>query len=108
MAYDQGLAELLRTDLTGERITETQMFGGLCFMLDGHMLCGPHKAGVMFRVGKANMAAALALAGVGPMGFTGRAMTGLVDAQDEAMADDQTRAALLAMAIAFVKSLPAK
>lgn len=108
MAYDQGLAELLRTDLEGERITEKKMFGGLCFMLEGHMLCGPHKAGVMFRVGKANRTAALALAGVGPMGFTGRTMTGIVDAQDEAMADDQTRAALLAMAIAFVKSLPAK
>ena len=56
MAYDDGLAELLREDLAdiATRIEEKRMFGGLCFMLDGHMLCGVHKGGGMFRVGKDN------------------------------------------------------
>ena len=53
MAYDEGLAEILRSDLAEEDgVEEKRMFGGLCFMLHGHMLCGVHKDGGMFRVGK--------------------------------------------------------
>ena len=66
MAYDEGLAELMRGDLAGvPGITEKKMFGGLCFLLDGNMLCGVHKGGGMFRVGKDNEAAALAGRGPG-------------------------------------------
>ncbi|MBT8425743.1 MAG: TfoX/Sxy family protein, partial [Silicimonas sp.] len=39
------------------------MFGGLCFMKDGLMLCGVHKGGGMFRVGKPRQAAAEAIDG---------------------------------------------
>jgi hypothetical protein len=52
MAYDLGLAQLLRDDLVGEKISEKKMFGGLAFLLNGHMVCGLHKGGAMFRVGK--------------------------------------------------------
>ena len=39
MAYDKGLAELLRTDLADHAgIEEKKMFGGLAFMLNGNML----------------------------------------------------------------------
>lgn len=87
MAYDEGLAEILRTDLAGHtNIEEKRMFGGLCFMKDGHMLCGVHKAGGMFRVGKPRYEAALAIEGAGPMQFTGRPMGGLVDVTEAAMA----------------------
>jgi hypothetical protein len=106
MAYDEGLAELLRADLfemTG--IVEKPMFGGLCFMKDGHMLCGVHKGGGMFRVGKDRHAAALDIEGASPMAFTGRPMGGLVDVTDEAMADDARRAHLLALALANVAAL---
>ena len=80
MAFDEGLAEILRGDLAGqERVEEKRMFGGLCFMLEGHMLCGVHKDGGMFRVGKERQASALAIDGVTEMAFTGRKMGGLVD-----------------------------
>ncbi len=108
MAYDEGLAELLRADLAGLPVTEKKMFGGLCFMFDGNMLCGTHKYGAMFRVGKENYDAALAMPGVGPMAFTGRPMAGMVDVSDDGIADDAVRAKLTALALAFVKSLPAK
>ncbi|MCX8509099.1 MAG: hypothetical protein ORN49_09525 [Rhodobacteraceae bacterium] len=45
------------------------MFGGLCCLPGGNMLCGLHRAGAVYRVGKPNDEAALALPGVGPMGF---------------------------------------
>ena len=108
MAYDTGLAQILRDALHGQPVVEKKMMGGLSFLLNGHMLCGVHKTGAMFRVGKPNYAAALALQGVGPMMFTGREMAGLVDVTDEACADDQVRDSLLNMARDFVLSLPAK
>jgi len=44
MAYNDGLAELIRGDLTDRTtVEEKHVFGGLCFMLDGHMLYGVNK-----------------------------------------------------------------
>ncbi|MBL9046500.1 MAG: TfoX/Sxy family protein [Tabrizicola sp.] len=108
MAYDPGLAELMRGALAEEPFTETKMFGGIAFMLHGHMLCGLHKGGVMVRVGKENYEAALALNGVAPMLFTGRAMVGMVDVSDAAVADDALRGKLLDMALASNKAMPPK
>ena len=59
------------------------MFGGLCFMLNGNMLCGVAKEGGMARVGKENEAAALELPGIEPLSFTGRKMGGMVDVNPE-------------------------
>lgn len=109
MAYDEGLAEILRGDLAGEDgITERKMFGGMAFMLNGNMLCGVHKGGGMFRVGKDNHAAALRIEGVREMTFTGRPMGGMVDVGDAALADDTRRAQLMALAREFVDALPPK
>ena len=109
MAYDEGLAEILRGDLADTPgITEKRMFGGLCFMWNGNMLCGVHSGGGMFRVGKDNQDAALAVDGAGPMRFTGRPMGGMIDATDAAMAVDAGRARLMALALSFVGSLRAR
>jgi hypothetical protein len=98
----------MRDDLAGERATEKKMFGGLAFLLEGHMVCGIHKGGAMFRVGKPNEAAALAIAGARPMMFTGRPMSGMIDLDDEAAADDARRGAVMALALGFVRGLPPK
>jgi len=109
MAYDEGLAEILRGDLAETPgVTERKMFGGLCFMLNGNMLCGVHKDGGMFRVAKDNQTAALAIEGAQPMGFTGRPMGGMIDVSDEMLADDARRAAVMALARDFVDGLPDK
>lgn len=109
MAYDEGSAQILQdalADVSG--IVEKKMFGGLCFMLNGNMLCGVHKGGGMFRIGKENEAAALAVEGASPLGFTGRKMGGMVEVTDECVADDDQRQELLRLALDFVGSLPAK
>ena len=109
MPYDEGLAEILRQDLEGTTgVTERKMFGGLCFMLNGNMLCGVHKGGGMFRVGKDNETAALAVAGAGPMQFTGRKMGGMVDVTEDLLGDDSRRAAVMNLARGFVSALPPK
>ena len=41
MAYDETLADRIRDALAGEDgVTERKMFGGLAFMVGGHMACG--------------------------------------------------------------------
>lgn len=109
MAYDEGHAQIFRDSLAQlQGITEKKMFGGLCFMLNGNMLCGVHKDGGMARVGKENEAVALELAGIEPLSFTGRKMGGMVDVNLEAIEDDEVRAAVLELALDFVGALPAK
>ncbi len=109
MAYNEEYAGILRDELaTLEGITEKRMFGGLCFMLNGNMLCGVDKNGGMARVGKENEAKALELAGIEPLSFTGRKMGGMVDINPEAMEDDATLKAVLALAREFVAAMPAK
>lgn len=109
MAYDEGLAEILRGDLEGMGgIKEKRMFGGLVFLLDGNMLCGVHPGGGMFRVGKDNEAAALAVPGAEPMAFTGRRMGGFIDVSDELLSDDNRRATLLRLALDHARGLPPK
>ena len=109
MAYDEGLAHLWREDLAEvPGVEERRMFGGLCFMVRGHMLCGVMREGGMARVGKAHMDAACAMAGVAPLAFTGRPMGGLVELDADLMADDDRRRAVLALALDFTNGLPPK
>ena len=108
MAYDEGLAELMRGDLDFDGIEEKKMFGGLAFMLHGNMVCGVHSGGGMFRVGKSREEAALAIEGAGPMTFTGRKMGGMVDADDDAVGDDVRRGELIALSLEHARSLPPK
>jgi len=109
MAYDEGLAQLLRDDLADQDgIIEKKMFGGIAFMLWGNMLCGVHKDGGMFRVGKENETAALAVEGAGPMQFTGRKMGGMIDLSDHGMENDAVRSRLIELSKQFVNTLPAK
>lgn len=109
MAYDDGLAQLMRDDLFEvDGVSEKKMFGGLCFLLHGNMICGVHKDGGMFRVGKPAEADALKIEGISPLSFTGRPMGGMVDASEEMIADDRLRAQAMALALAHAKSLPPK
>ena len=53
MALDEDLAERMRVALAGTgAVREVRMFGGLCFMLNGNMLAGTSKRGLLVRVGK--------------------------------------------------------
>lgn len=55
------LAERVRDSLSGaSRIEEQRMFGGIGFLLDGHLLCHANRKGVMVRVGAEREAKALA------------------------------------------------
>jgi TfoX/Sxy family transcriptional regulator of competence genes len=79
VAYDEDLADLVRAVLPqGAAVTEREMFGGLAFMLGGHMFCGVVKDSLMLRLGPEGAARALGQPHVRPMDFTGRPMKGMV------------------------------
>ena len=79
MTYDEDLAARVRAVLpAGESVTERQMFGGLAFMLGGHMFCGIVKDSLMVRLGPEAADRALDRPHVRPMDFTGRPMKGMV------------------------------
>lgn len=108
MAYDEHLALRIR-GLTARRpeISEKKMFGGVCFFLNGNMLCGVEVGRYMFRVGKDQEAEALARPGASPMDLTGRPMGGLVHVSEDAC-DDAALVDWLSMAEQFVGQLPPK
>jgi len=109
MAYDEGLAAMMRDDLIDQNgITERKMFGGLCFMMNGNMVCGVHTGGGMFRVGKSREAEARAIEGAGELTFTGRPMGGMIEVDEDAMADDERREKWIALSVKNAASLPAK
>ena len=108
MPHDPHLAELMRQALRSRKgITEKKMFGGVCWMLNGHMLAGVETGRFMFRVGKAREAEALAMPGAAPMDFTGRRMGGLVWVEADA-AIEAPLARWIDLAAAHALSLPPK
>lgn len=79
MPYDPQLAERMRKALQSRPgVVEKKMFGGYCWMLRGHMLCGVEVGRLMFRVGAAQEADALSRPGARPMDITGKPMKGFV------------------------------
>jgi TfoX/Sxy family transcriptional regulator of competence genes len=106
MAY---LAERIR-DIVGPdpRVTEKSMFGGLTFLLDGHILVGTKKDGrILLSVGKDNNDAALARPGATQMVHNGRNMTGFVWVEADAIEDDDDLRDWVRTAYTWVSRMPA-
>jgi TfoX/Sxy family transcriptional regulator of competence genes len=89
MAYDEALADRIRTTLRGrDDVVEKKMFGGLTFMVGGRMACGVIHDDLMVRVGADGHEAALAEPHTRPMDFTGRPSRGMVYVAPAGVASD--------------------
>lgn len=105
---NEALAARLRKAFAGRRnIAEKRMFGGVCFLLRGNMLCGTSKADFMFRVGKDQDAEALSRKGARPMDLTGKAMKGFLWVNPD-FCDARALKRWIALAEIYVGALPAK
>ena len=77
MAVDEDMVERMRAVLAGAgAMREVRMFGGLCFMVDGNMVAGTSKRGLLVRVGKDQHGEALERPGAKPMEMKGQPMAG--------------------------------
>ncbi|MCA9514169.1 MAG: TfoX/Sxy family protein [Myxococcales bacterium] len=91
MAYDEGLAERTRRSFAQRGVlpTEKKMFGGLCFMVRGHMTLGVSGDKLMLRLSKEEADAALARPDTRVMDFTGREMKGFLYVAPEGLERDE-------------------
>jgi hypothetical protein len=109
MPRDPGLESLLADDLrTTIGITTKPMFGGLAWLLHGHLLLGSRVDSLLVRLGKGQDAWALATPGIGPAVMGGRHMAGWVRADPSAYGNDELRLRLITTAITCVAALPRK
>ncbi|RAZ80006.1 hypothetical protein DPM35_01540 [Mesorhizobium atlanticum] len=102
------MVERLRAALGRRDFTEQKMFGGTCFMINGNMLIGTSKRGLLVRVGKDAHAAAAARPHARPMEMGGRSMEGYLHVAPEGTASQAELAFWLDLALAFVQTLPPK
>ena len=109
MAFDEQLAMRIRAVLGARTdLIERKMFGGLAFMVRGHMCCGIVGNDLIVRVGADGYGDALARPHVRPFDFTGTPLTGIVYV---AAAGVRTSAALrgwIDRGVQYVLALPPK
>jgi TfoX/Sxy family transcriptional regulator of competence genes len=101
------LVDCLRAALPPKGVSERRMFGGTCFMLNGNMVAGTFKDGVLLRVGKERRDEAMARGGARPFEMRGRPLQGYV-VVDAAGLEDGSMRDWLKLALDFVRTLPPK
>jgi hypothetical protein len=108
VAYDEALADRVRAALPSDAvIREQQMFGGLAFLVDGHMTCGLVGASLMLRLGRDAADAALNRPHVRPMDFTGKPLRTMVYVDPPGLRGAALRR-WVAAAVEHTRTLPSK
>jgi TfoX/Sxy family transcriptional regulator of competence genes len=109
MAYDVGLADRIRVVLgrLGE-FAERKMFGGLCFLVNGHMCCGIVKSDLMLRLTPEAATAALCEQHTRPMDFTGKSMKSMIYADAAGIDSDLSLETWVRTARQVARALPSK
>jgi TfoX/Sxy family transcriptional regulator of competence genes len=110
MAYDEDLANRVRELLAGEdAITERKMFGGLAFLLHGHMsVSASRNGGLLVRIDPSDTEAALARRHVTLMQMGGRTMDGWITVAPDGLKTKRQLSAWVTRGIAFARTLPPK
>jgi hypothetical protein len=105
--YDEALAERVRRVLVSRSdVVEKKMFGGLCFMVGGHMCCGIVRDELMLRVGSEAWEPTMALRHARVMDFTGKPMRGMVYVEPAGVRTPAAIERWVARGLAFVNTLP--
>ena len=109
MAYDEGLAERIRGVLEERHdVAEKKMFGGIAFMVRGHMCVGIVKDELMVRVGSEAYEDLVRQKHARRMDFTGRPMKGFLFVSAEGLERDADLERWVGHSLSHVTSLPPK
>jgi TfoX/Sxy family transcriptional regulator of competence genes len=108
MPYDVELADRVRGVVQGEPdVTEKRMFGGLAFLVGGHLAVGAsHDGGLLLRVDPAATASLVAEPGARPFEMRGRSMDGWLRVDVEAVTADADLLRWIERGLAYARSLP--
>lgn len=109
MAYDEDFAQRIRARLADEfDVVEKHMFGGLAFLVRGHLTVAASRRGLLARTDPESEERTLALPGVSPMSPGPRRMPGWVVVEAAQVAEDPDLGRWIDESLDFVAGLPPK
>jgi TfoX/Sxy family transcriptional regulator of competence genes len=110
MAYDEDLANRIRELLAGDSgVTEKRMFGGLAFLVGGHMsVAASGRGGLMVRVDPEDTETLLAKPHAEPFEMRGRAVDGWLRIAPEGVRTKRQLEPWVERGVAYARSLPPK
>jgi TfoX/Sxy family transcriptional regulator of competence genes len=110
MPYDEDLANRLRELLADEdAVTEKKMFGGLAFLLHGHMCVSASRTGgLLVRIDPADTEAALERPHAARMEMGRRTLDGWISVAPDGVRTKPDLATWVERGVAYVKTLPPK
>ncbi len=110
MAYDEDLANRVRELLAAEAgVTEQRMFGGLAFMIDGHMSVSVSgQSGLMLRCDPAETDALLRKPSARPFEMRGRVMDGWLRVDGDGLHTKSQLERWVRRGVGYARSLPPK
>lgn len=110
MAYDEALAERIRALVgDGPEVREQKMFGGLAFLIGGHMaVAASGQGGLMVHVDPARSDELIATTDARSFEMRGRALGGWLRVDTEHLRTKRQLAKWVELGTAYARSLPAK
>jgi hypothetical protein len=110
MAYDEDLAYRIRELLVDEpNITETKMFGGLAFLVEGNVaVAASGQGGLLVRVDPTKSDKVIATTSAVPMVMRGREMLGWLRVDADAIGTKRQLGKWVTMGTTYTRTLPAK
>ena len=109
MPYNRVIDERIRK-IVGrwKNMNAKKMFGGVCYLLNGNMVCGVYKDFLILRLGEEKSKDAFEQPYTRPFDITGRPMKGWVMVEPEGIETDDSLSAWLEKARSFALTLPPK
>ena len=110
MTYDEDLANRVRELMAGEAgVIEKKMFGGLAFLIGGHMsVAASGQGGLIVRVDPDETDALLAKPHARPFEMRGRQMQGWLRVDEEGVRTKRQLEPWVKRGVTYARSLPAK
>jgi TfoX/Sxy family transcriptional regulator of competence genes len=110
MAYDEDLANRIRELISTEPgLTEKRMFGGLAFLINGHMSVSVSgRGGLLLRCDPAETESLRGKPHAGPFEMRGRVMDGWLRIDPEGLHTKRQLARWVARGVTYARSLPPK
>ncbi|PZS36886.1 MAG: RNA methyltransferase [Pseudonocardiales bacterium] len=110
MAYDEELANRIREVVQGEDgLTEKAMFGGLAFLIKGHMaLSASGRGGLLLRVDPAQTESLIGEPAARRFEMRGREMDGWLHIDAEALKTEDEFRRWVTRGVTYARSLPPK
>jgi TfoX/Sxy family transcriptional regulator of competence genes len=110
VAYDEELADRIRELVAAaDNVREKKMFGGLAFLVDGHLaVSASGRGGIMVRVDPARAQHLEATTAAYPMEMRGRTMSGWLRVDAEQVRTQRQLKAWVDRGVRYAGSLPAK